>query len=319
MLTRAKRLIGSDMFRKKLVSSLWSIFRLILLIGITYVILSPLLSKLSLLFMDSKDLGDLTVKWVPRNFTFENIKTVSYVLDYGKCISKSILICGLISLLQVASCTMAAYSLARFRFWGRDILFALVIGTLVIPPQTYVVTLYTQFQRFDIFGVFKLIFGQSLNVLDSPWPFILLAATGTGIRAGLYIFVTRQIFRGMPKELEEAAKVDGAGVFSTFVRIMLPNVIPTVVLCFILSFVWQWNDTFYASLYAPRLGLIAQKTSQLGVLITSYLGSWDLISDAYTNLLMSVGYMLGMLPLLILFIFGQRFFIQGIERTGLVG
>lgn len=319
MISKAKRLINSDMLRKKLVSRLWSVFRLILLIGITYVILSPLLTKLSLMFMDSKDLGDLTVKWIPRNFTLENIKTVAYVLDYGKCIAKSIGICGLISFLQVASCTMAAYSFARFRFWGRGALFALVIGTLVIPPQTYIVTLYTQFQRFDILGIIKLIFGESLNVLDSPWPFILLAATGTGIRAGLYIFVTRQIFRGMPKELEEAAKVDGAGVLSTFLRIMLPNVIPTVVLCFILSFVWQWNDTFYASLYSPRLGLIAQEISGLGVSITSYLGSWNLISDSYTNLLMSVGYMMGMLPLLILFIFGQRFFIQGIERTGLVG
>lgn len=319
MLAATKKITGSDMLRKRVLSCIWSVFRLILLIGITYVILSPLLSKLSLLFMDSKDLGDLTVKWIPKHFTLNNIKTVSYILDYGKCVLKSVLICGLISILQVASCTMTAYCFARFKFRGSRLLFALVIGTLVIPPQTYVVTLYTQFQRFDILGIIKLIRGESLNVLDSAWPFILLAATGTGIRAGLYIFVTRQIFRGMPKELEEAAKVDGAGVYSTFFRIMLPNVVSTVVLCFILSFVWQWNDTFYSSLYAPRLGLIAQEISNLPVLITSYLGSWNLISDSYTNLLMSVGYMMGMLPLLILFIIGQRFFIQGIERTGLVG
>ena len=319
MLTRAKRIINSDMLRKKLVARLWSVFRLILLIGISYVILSPLLSKFSLLFMDPKDLGDLTVKWLPRHFTLDNIKTVAYILDYDKCITISVLMCVLISLLQIASCTMAAYGFARFNFKCKGLIFALVIGTLIIPPQTYVVTLYTQFQRFDILGIVKLFYGETLNVLDSPWPFILLAATGTGIRAGLYIFVTRQIFRGMPKELEEAAKVDGAGVLSTFLRIMLPNVIPTAVLCFILSFVWQWNDTFFSSLYAPRLGMIAQKVSQLSGLVTSYLGSWNLISDSYTNLLMSVGYMLGMLPLLILFIIGQRFFIQGIERTGLVG
>ena len=319
MLAGTKKILRSDMLRKKFLSYIWSVFRLILLLGITYVILSPLLSKLSLLFMDSRDLGDLTVKWIPKHFTLDNIKTVAYILDYGKCVAKSVIVCGLISFLQVASCTMTAYCFARFKFRGRGMLFALVIGTLVIPPQTYVVTLYTQFQRFDILGIIKLIRGESLNVLDSAWPFILLAATATGIRAGLYIFITRQIFRGMPKELEEAAKVDGAGVYSTFFRIMLPNVIPTVVLCFILSFVWQWSDTFYASLYAPRLGLIAQEISNLSVLITSYLGSWNLISDAYTNLLMSVGYMMGMLPLLVLFIIGQRFFIQGIERTGLVG
>ena len=314
-----QRVFHSDFLQKKIVLWIWAFFRTVLLIGVSYVILTPIITKLSLLFMDSGDLGDLTVKWIPKHFTADNIRTMSYILDYGKCIAKSILVCGLISLLQVASCTMAAYSFARFNFKGKGLLFALVIGTLIIPPQTYIVTLYTQFQQFDVLGLITLVRGHGLNVLDSVWPFLLLAATGTGIRAGLYIFVTRQIFRGMPKELEEAAKVDGAGVLGTFFRIMLPNVVPTVVLCFILSFVWQWNDTFYVNLYAPRLGLIAQKVSSISHLITSYLGNWNMISSGYANLLTSVGYLMAMLPLLIMFIFCQKFFIQGIERTGLVG
>ena len=123
----------------------------------------------------------------------------------------------------------------------------------------------------------------------------------------------------MPRELEEAAKVDGANVARTFVSIMLPNVVPTVLVCFILTFVWQWNDTFYVSVYASELGLMAQKLESLGVLVTTYLGGWSTVSDAYTGLLVSVGYLMGMAPLLIMFLFCQKFFIQGIERTGLVG
>ena len=312
--------IYPEIARKKAVGFIISLLRLIFLIGISYVILYPIISKLSIAFMDRVDLEDLTVKWVPRHFTLKNVKTVASILDYGKTVLKTFLLCAGVSFLQISSCTLAAYGFARFRFKGRGIIFALVIGTLVIPPQTYMVTLLTQFQSFDFLGIIKLLTaGRGLNVLNTVWPFLLTAVTGTGIRAGLFIFLTRQTFRGMPRELEEAAKVDGANVARTFVSIMLPNVVPTVLVCFILTFVWQWNDTFYVSVYASELGLMAQKLESLGVLVTTYLGGWSTVSDAYTGLLVSVGYLMGMAPLLIMFLFCQKFFIQGIERTGLVG
>lgn len=320
MLIGLKKTLCSDTTRKKAVNLCISALRLILLIGISYVILYPILSKLSVAFMDRGDLKDLTVKWVPRHFTLKNVKTVASILDYGKTVLKTFLLCGAVSLLQISACTLAAYGFARFKFKGRGIIFALVIGTLVIPPQTYMVTLLTQFQEFDFLGIIKLFTGgKGINVLNTVWPFLLTAATGTGIRAGLFIFLTRQTFRGMPYELEEAAKVDGANVARTFVSIMLPNVVPTVLVCFILTFVWQWNDTFYVSVYASELGLIAQKLDSLGVLVTTYLDGWSTVSDAYTGLLVSVGYLMGMAPLLVMFLGCQKFFIQGIERTGLVG
>ena len=320
MSTKFPKLLYSDTTRKKTVGLILSLFRLILLIGISYVILYPLISKISVAFMDKNDLQDLTVKWIPRHFTLQNIKTVAKILDYGQTVLKTFFVCGLVSVLQVASCILAAYGFARFRFKGRGMIFALVIGTLLIPPQTYIVTLLTQFQNFDFLGIIKLFTsGRGINVLNTMWPFVLTGVTGTGIRAGLFIFLTRQTFRGMPKELEEAAKVDGANVMKTFISVMLPNIVSTVLVCFILTFVWQWNDTFYVSVYASELGLMAQKLDSLGVLVTTYLGGWSMVSDAYTGLLVSVGYLMGMLPLLIMFLFCQKFFIQGIERTGLVG
>lgn len=315
-----KGLLSSDTVHKKAVGFILSLLRLIFLIGVSYVILYPLMTKLSIAFMDKSDLQDLTVRWIPRHFTLQNIETVAKILDYGNTLFKTFSVCALVSVLQIASCTLAAYGFARFRFKGRQIIFMLVIGTLVIPPQTYMVTLLTQFQSFDFFGIIKLFTaGEGINTLNTFWPFLLTAATGMGIRAGLFIFLTRQTFRGMPKELEEAAKVDGANVLRTFVSVMLPNIKSTVLVCFILTFVWQWNDTFYVSVYAYELGLMAQKLESLSVLVTTYLGGWSAISDSYTGLLVSVGHLMGMLPLLILFLFCQKFFIQGIERTGIVG
>ena len=190
---------------------------------------------------------------------------------------------------------------------------------MLIPPQTYIVTLYTQFQHFDILGVFKLLTGSSINILDTGWTFVALAATGMGIRSGLYIFIEKQVFTALPKELEEAAKVDGAGMFKTFVSVMLPNAIPTIVMCSILSFVWQWNDTFYTNYFASGLDTLVMKVNSLNHLISNYLGGWALRMTAEAQLLKSVGVFLSVMPLIIIFISCQKIFVRGVERSGIVG
>ena len=297
----------------------WSIFRLMLLIGISYTIVYPILTKLSLVFMKAGDIADFSVKWIPRHFTLENVATAVGILDYWPTLLKTILLCTLISVLQIFVCTISAYGLARFKSFGRKIIFVLVLATLLIPPQTYIVTLYTQLQHFDVFGIVRLINGEGINLLDTVWTFIILAATGMGIRSGLYIYIEKQTFAALPVEIEEAAKVDGAGMFRTFYAIMLPNVMPTVIMCFILSFVWQWNDTFYTSYFAPNAGTLSMKVSNMSLLVSNYFGDWATRTTAQAQLLISVGIFLCVIPLIILFVFCQKFFVQGIERSGLVG
>ena len=303
----------------KPIAFLWSIIRLLLLIGISYTILYPLLTKLSLMFMDPADLRDFSVKWVPRHFTLSNLRITIEILDYWKCLIKSLGISFLIASLQVTVCTLAAYGFSRHRTKGKGILFGFVIATLLIPPQTYIVTLYTQLQHFDILGIVKLFNGSGINLLGTIWPFVVLAVTGMGIRSGLYIYVEKQTFSALPIELEEAAKVDGAGMFKTFVSIMLPNAVPTIVMCFILSFVWQWNDTFYTAYFAPKLNKLSMKIGNMTKLVSDYIGGWDLRGTSEAQMLMSVGIFLCVLPIIVLFIFGQRYFVQGVERSGLVG
>ena len=308
---------GATWIKKDGASFLWKIFRFVLLVGISYVILYPLLIKFSLVFMDRSNLTDITVKWIPRDFTLDNIKVVSAILDYWPTLFKTVGLCLVVSLLQVAVCTLAGCGFARFKFRGRGILFFLTIATLVIPPQTYIIALYQQFQSF---GVASLFTGNGgINLINSVWPFILLSVTGMGIRSGLYIYILRQSFRALPKELEEAAYVDGANTAQTFFRVLLPNSIPTVLVSFILSFVWQWNDTFFTTLFAPKLGTMALKLNGIRVSVTDYLGGWQTISDAYTSCLINTGTLLTALPIILLFILCQKFFVQGVERTGLVG
>lgn len=314
-----KNTLNEVLLKKKAIPFLWSVARLLLLIGISYIIMYPLLAKMALMFMDASDLSDFSVKWIPRHFTLSNLKITIEILDYWKCFVKSFSISFLIAALQVVVCTLAAYGFSRYRTKGKGLLFGLVIATLLIPPQTYIVTLYTQLQHFDILGIVKIFNGSGINLLDTVWSFVVLAVTGMGIRSGLYIYVEKQTFSALPNEIEEAAKVDGAGMFRTFVSIMLPNALPTIIMCFILSFVWQWNDTFYTSYFAPKLDTLSMKIGDMDRIVSNYIGGWELRVSSEAQMLMSVGVFLCVLPLIILFVFAQRFFVQGVERSGLVG
>ena len=221
----------------------WSIIRGVLIAGISFIILYPLFVKLSLSFMAERDLYDTTVRYVPRNFTFENYIMVWKFLDYPKAFTNSFMLSMMVSSLQLISCTIVAYGFARFKFPLKNMWFGLVILTLVIPPQTIMIPLFLHFRYFDILDLFEKIIGQPFNMLDSYWPFVLMSITGVGLKNGLYIYIIRQFFRGMPKELEEAAYVDGSSIFKTFTVIMLPSAVPIMITAFLFSFVWQWNDT----------------------------------------------------------------------------
>lgn len=301
------------------VSFIWAAFRLILLIGISYTVLYPILAKFSLVFMDAKDLTDFSVQWIPKHFTLSNIKIVSGIIDYPKTLLNTLGICLLCCSLQVFVSVISGYSFARYKSKFRSVLFVLVLATLLIPPQTYIVTLYTQFQHFDIFGIVRLFRGNSINILDTAWTFVALAATGMGIRSGLYIYILKQNFSSLPVELEEAAKVDGAGMMRTFFSVMLPNAVPTVVMCFILSFVWQWNDTFYTSYFASGLDTLSMKVIKMSSLVADYFGNWASRTSSQGQLFVSVGIFLCAIPLIIIFVLCQKFFVQGVERSGLVG
>jgi len=207
------------------------------------------------------------------------------------------------------------YGFARWRYPGSNLVFALVVLSIVIPPQMVMIPLFLNFRYFDLLG---LIPEPGINLIGSFWPLVLMALTGTAKRSGLFIFITRNFFRGMSTSLEEAAYVDGAGHLKTFFRIMLPNAKPIAMIVFLFSFVWNWNDLFYTNLFLPGAKLL-----QLGLatINSQYNLPWanKAVEGTYIQLVNNAGMLLYVLPVLILYAFLQRYFVESIEKTGLVG
>jgi len=206
------------------------------------------------------------------------------------------------------------YGFARWRYPGSNLVFALVVLSIVIPPQMVMIPLFLNFRYFDLLG---LIPEPGINLIGSFWPLVLMALTGTAKRSGLFIFITRNFFRGMSTSLEEAAYVDGAGHLKTFFRIMLPNAKP-IAMIVLFSFVWNWNDLFYTNLFLPGAKLL-----QLGLatINSQYNLPWanKAVEGTYIQLVNNAGMLLYVLPVLILYAFLQRYFVESIEKTGLVG
>lgn len=305
---------------KRAPAYVWQIARLVMIIGISYVILLPLISKLVSTFMQEVDTYDPTVRWIPKHFTLDNLRIAWEYMEYPKAFAVSLLVTLSVTVLQLVSCTMIGYGLARYNFRGREIWFGIVVFMLIVPPQLIHTPLYLNFRFFSLFG---LIPGRGVNLINTPWPLALLAFTGTGYKNGLFIFIARQYFRGMPKELEESAYVDGAGAIQTFLRIMVPGAVPILIVIFLFSFVWQWNDSYFIMMYMGERNVLPVALTQF---VTRYFLEMSglsaqqfLLSVPYASVLESAGMLLFIAPPLILYAFAQRFFLESVERSGIVG
>lgn len=312
---------GGYLLKKVISKKLYSVLRAILLFGLCFLILQPLFNKISLSFMLEKDLYDPTIIVVPRNFTIVNYKLVSSLINFWKALFNSIGISTLVSVLQVASATVVGYGFARFNFPLKKFWFACVLLVIVVPPQTIMSSLYLNFRFFDVFGMVKFFTGETINLQKSIFPYLILSVTTMGLKNGLYIFMTRQYFRGIPKELEEAAYVDGCGNFSTFIRIMLPDAKPILTSCFLFAFVWQWTDSFYSQMFLGGTSLLSSKLTAISQLLSDYVtrinGAGSKVSIAYGQMMISTGMIMAIIPLLLLYIVAQKGFIENLSQTGI--
>lgn len=176
----------------------------LIFIAIAFMILFPLFEKLTVVFQSQEDLVDNTVKYIAKEPTFYTLNTVIKAMDYWSALMHSLLLSLAVALLQVFSSSFISYGLARFKFAGRGLIFALIVLTLIIPPQVILSSMYLNFRYFDFLGVIGLIRGDSLNLINTAWPFMLMGITGLGIKNGLYIYMLRQFYRNLPIEFEEA-------------------------------------------------------------------------------------------------------------------
>ena len=305
---------------------LWVIVRFVLIFGISFVIVYPILLKLSIAFKSMDDLYDSTVIWVPKALTLDNFKLVFKAMNYPRVLLNTLSLSSAVMLLQTITCVLAGYGFARVRFKGSGFLFAAVIFTILVPSNTIMIPLYLHFKNFDLFGLIELIKGKPANLINTYWPFIISAVLGMGVKTGLYVYIFRQFFKGIPREIEEAAYVDGAGYFTTFRRVILPNAIPSMVTVMLFSFVWQWNDSFFTNMYLNEPKVMSSMMASSGYAIATYLSGGEQAATAsyvqdpfFMSMMMNTSVLMAILPLIILYLFVQRHFVESVERSGLVG
>lgn len=298
-----------------------SICRFILLFGMCFMILQPILNKISVSFMTQDDLYNPIVISIPQHFTTENYILTNELIDYTHTVMNSFWIALTIAIVQVAMGTLVGYGFARFEFPLKKFWFACVMIVILIPPQTISSSLHLHFRFFDIFGIFKMITGESINLRGSVIPYFLMSFGCMGLKNGLYIFLIRQFFRNIPKELEEAAYVDGCGTLKTFVRIMLPDAKPILTSCFLFAFVWQWTDGFYSKMFLGGTTLVstelARLSDKLGAYIQRIMGIKTTVSVAYSNCIVSTGTLMIIMPLIVLYLFAQKGFVESLSSSGI--
>ncbi len=311
------------------IDRVWYVFRFLMMVGISYVILSPFFTRILQSFMASEDFFDMTVNMIPKHVTLDMYKYLIIENDYFEAMKNTALLSVLCAVFQTFTCCMVGYGLSKFKFKGKKIVFFFVILTMLIPPNTLKMSMIQHFNYFDpgkILGLFngnmKGLFGifgvKELPVLtDTYWPLIILSLIGCGFKNGLYIFMMMQFFKGVPDELEESAYVDGSGAFRTFLQIILPLSVPMMVTIFLFSFSWQWTDEFYTSIFflSGDLKFLPDVYKEIPPSLELFTSGKDIYHTAVRN---TAG-MLIIAPLIVVYLFGQRFLVQGIERSGLVG
>lgn len=304
--------------RRKLATGCWSVFRALLLIGLAFLILQPLLIKLSTSFQSVSDIYDSSVFLIPKAFTLDNYKNMLEFLEYGKTFATTILFTGLCAFLQVMSCTMVAYGIARFEFKLRGLILGMAVFTLVVPPQTVLLSLFIEFRYFSPVTLLSMGFwSQGVNLVGTPVPMLLLSCTAVALKNGLYIFLLRQYFKNVPKVIEEAAYIDGCSHMRTFLKIMLPGAAVMMFTIFLFAFVWQWNDYFYTSVLMPGWDILSNKMANAGTMLITREGDPNNLMQK--GIYDSVAVIILILPLLVLYLFTQKQFVQSIERSGVVG
>ncbi|MFD0715981.1 carbohydrate ABC transporter permease [Paenibacillus sp. GCM10027626] len=302
---QVKRLMLGQHLNDGLIAKL---FILALLSVVAFLYVKPILYMLSTALKSVADLIDPIVGLIPRELHFSNYSEALRGLHYWEALGNTLTIALVGSVLQVFSCALTGYALARLNFPGKGLFFFLILVTFLIPPQLTIIPLYMTFKE--------------LGWLNTPFVFLIPALFGQGMRGALFIIIFRQFFLTQPKALEEAARMDGASVFRLFFRIMMPLAGGACLVVFLFSFIWYWNMHFEPSMFLNKdfiplsLRLNGMEAELLGNKALSFgaEGNKDPLSEGPK---MAAAFLI-ILPPLIVYLVAQRWFTEGIERTGLV-
>lgn len=295
--------IDSNIIRRKIPEIIISLARLLFLCIVGYIVLYPILYMLVSAIKDMDALLDMEHIWVPVSYGFKAFSEMYELLNFGNALKQTLLVQVLSAAIEVFVCSFIAYGFARFKFKGKPIFTFFLILSLLIPIQMYTLSMSINF--------------RNLHIFNTPYVYWLPSIFGVGIRSGMMIFIYQQFFIGLPKELEDAAYIDGAGPVKTYFSIALPSSSVVITTVSVLSFVWHWNEYHLATLSflsedAPlsmTMNFLEVYLKQIGI----YKG-WP----EYSTLVSAACLMFIVIPLVLYMIF-QRKFVRSIDRVGITG
>lgn len=298
------------MKQKRVLNFIFKLCFYLILIGLAFIFLHPFIYLIVSSVKSYNDINNSLIKWIPQEITWSNWTVAWEALNANRTIINSVFVTIVATVGHLLTTSMAGYGLARYRFKGQKLLLAMLLLMIIVPTQTLIVPIYMLYSKIGWIGTY--------------FPLIVPTFLGMGLKGGIHIFLFRQFFLKLSPSLEEAAALDGCGPFKTFFRIIIPNAQSPLLVCFILSIVWHWNDFFEPGIY-----LTSTKDYLMPQMLPTLYSLFQSISQAssaeavqlaltYHEGVVMAATLICVIPLMIVYFIFQRQFMQGIERTGMV-
>ena len=282
---------------------------------ISYQFLYPLLRMITMSFMSVTDVLNPAVNWIPRNWSLINMRAAMRIMNLTTTMLNSMRFAGILALGQTIVSAMTGYALARFDVKFKRLWFMLIILTFILPVPVLLVPRVIMLLNFGS--------ATGIPLMGTMWPQTLLAVFGQGMFSAILILIFYNFTLMIPSALDEAASIDGANAMQVFFHIILKLSVSTLLVIFLLSFVWNWNETYVTGVFMRgAMDLVTTRLSDFSGLFAQVAG--DLQDGEIDQLRLNEAYrMAGTLvaisPLFVLYLIVQRQFIKGIENTGLTG
>ncbi|MDF2543942.1 MAG: transporter permease [Herbinix sp.] len=281
-----------------------------------FVYLYPILYMLATSFKSLNDLLDTTVNWIPKEFTVSNYTQAFKSLHVSSVIKDSILLALIPSIGQIITCSLTGYALQRFRFPGKKLVFTILIITFILPTQVLMPSTYQILLQYKLIG--------------SMLAFIIPAFLGQGLKSAILVLIFYQFFKTIPRVLDEAAQLDGAGHFRIFYKIGIRAAAPAYIVAFLLSIVWYWNETYLTSIYMGNAAKSAKSITTLLLELRNFAYNFDQLYGQSTSMaagsyssvnesIKAAAVLITIIPILILYFVMQKYFVEGVEKTGITG
>ncbi|HZG57049.1 carbohydrate ABC transporter permease [Paenibacillus sp.] len=278
---------------KRLVERIQALLSYALLIAGAIVILAPFVWMISTSLKRKIDVYVFPPEWIPDPIMWSNYPQALTTFPFGLYTLNSVTIVAFVMIGTLLSCSFSSYGFARLKAPGKDFIFIVLLSTLMLPTAVTMVPLFLMFNSF--------------GWIDTFLPLIVPSFFGNAF----FIFLMRQFYMGVPRELEDAAKIDGCNAYSTWVRILVPLTMPVVATAAVFTFMWTWNDFM-----GPLIYLTDESKRTIALGLSYFQGSAR--SSPELHLLMAAT-LISIIPCVLLFFFSQKVFVKGIVFTGVKG